>query len=68
MVVSADHGHVIVGREGQLVLGKLQRWIGTLLKERDGLLWGGWTERTFVLLASGASADGRSAGGASSSM
>ena len=27
--------------------------LGTLLKERDGLLWGGWTERTFVLTASG---------------
>eukprot|EP00908_Phaeocystis_cordata_P023642 Transcript_6101.p1 GENE.Transcript_6101~~Transcript_6101.p1 ORF type:complete len:500 (-),score=131.14 Transcript_6101:128-1627(-) len=27
--------------------------LGTLLKERDGLLWGGWTERTFVLTANG---------------
>ena len=27
--------------------------IGTLLKERDGLLWGGLTERTFVLLSTG---------------
>jgi len=27
--------------------------LGTLLKERDGLLWGGWTERTFVLMRSG---------------
>ena len=27
--------------------------LGTLLKERDGLLWGGWTERTFVLMQNG---------------